>query len=108
MWKRELMRPWFLLSASLFLSAIGILFSNLLGAPAYTKILVKEGYPLSREELEKRYYTPVPEEENAALLYLEAYDRMEKLGDSSNCRTARGLSRVIPEKLIRSTKKIYP
>jgi len=68
--------------AMLGAGVLGLAVLSLLGAhlvePAYVRTWQAQGYPATLEELNE-FYAPVPEEENAALLYMEASARVREL-----------------------------
>ena len=78
MWHREFRRPGFLLPITIVLLCLGLSFFVLSQPPTAHIKLKEEGYPLTFEELEA-FYEAVPEEENAALCYLEAAKKLKTL-----------------------------
>ncbi len=80
MWRKELRRPWCLFSIATLTICFGIFFFVLSQTATARQKLKDEGYPLSFSEL-NAFYKAVPEEENAALHYLKAYEKMVQADD---------------------------
>ena len=79
--RHELRKLWFLVTVAAAMVCAAIVTLPKFVEPKYMKTLRAEGFPTTREEL-NTFYPPVPDEENAALLYRKAYALLPELTET--------------------------
>lgn len=77
----EFRKAWFLVTVAAATVCAVIVTLPKFVEPKYMKTLRAEGFPTTREEL-NLFYPPVPDEENAAVLYRKAYALLPELTET--------------------------